>query len=394
MAMEKKAQILDASSAAVVVLLIIVVIVIYIMVIPPEFRQELLTNESSEENKTTLTEDESSLLEEHPGRVDYLSDTGFEHDIPALYLRKTTNSVEIKRINPFVVRSAVFDRTTKTVTFAVEDLANTKNVVLAFQVPVRKGTLLIALNGHEIFEAAIRSYNVEPVSLPREYLLDENTLEFSVSDIGWDFWSKNEYSFENMRIIADVTDVSRQQSQNVFYVSSVEYNNVERSLLKFSPECNPQSVGRLDIYINSRPVFSGIPDCGILNVHEFPPDIFLRGSNNVIFKTDAGEYLIDLVTIQTELEDVPALTYYFNINKTIYRDITKDLYNVNLSMDFTDAGDVKEARLVINGFETGLYTKAAKYSRIIDAYVKEGNNALKVEPKTTLDIVELAVRLQ
>ena len=180
---------------------------------------------------------------------------------------------------------------------------------------------------------------------------------------------------------------------NVFYVSSVEYHNIERSQFKFSPECDPKRVGRLDIFINSRPVFAGIPDCGIMNIHEFAPDLLVRGSNNVVFKTEAGEYLIDLVTIKTELKDAPSLVYYFNINKTRYYDITHDKYNVNLSMVFVDEGEVKEAKLVINGFETGVYTRDIQYSRIIGAYIKEGNNALKVEPKTVLDIVKLTIRL-
>ena len=385
----------NAGSAAVLILIIMIVIILYVLFIPSSEREDLLRgNVTKEKEKKEIKENESVLLEVSPGRLDYISEREYEHTIPSFYLYKTTNAVEIKKINPFIVRNAVFDRKSYNLTFFIKDLENTNNAVLSFQAKRHSGVLAIRLNGNTIFESGITSFNIEPISLPKEFLEEQNTLEFSVSDVGWRFWSSNEYQLENIRIIGDVTDVSGQESKNVFYVTSIENNNVERAFVKYSPECSPDSAGRLDVFINNQFVFSGIPDCGILNTHEFAPDLLLEGSNNIVFKTDKGSYLIDLIQVKTELKETPYVVYYFEINASQYDDILHDELDVNLTFEFVDEEDFKEATLIINGHKTELYTKERIYSKIIDAYVQEDNNALKIIPKETLDIVTLRVKLE
>ncbi len=393
---KKKGQSANAAGAAVLILIIMLVIIMYVLFLPPSDREELLRGNETEENgdkENILEENESILLEEQPGRLDYIAEREYEHNIPSFFLYKTTNAVELKKINPFVVRNAVFDRKSYNTTFFIQDLENTKNVVLSFQAKKHSGILTIRLNGDVIFDGEITTFNVEPISLPFESLQEKNILDFSVSEVGWQFWKSNEYQLENIRVIADVTDISRQESNNVFYITSIEAENVERAWIKFSPECVPDVVGTLELFINNRIVFSGVPDCGILNTHEFAPDLLLTGSNNVVFKTGEGSYLIDLIEVKTNLKETPYVVYYFELNSSQYDDILHDELNVNLTFEFVEEGDLKEAKLIINGHETGLYTRERIYSKVIDAYIQKDNNALKIVPKETLDIIKLTIRL-
>ena len=393
--LKKKAQIANAGGAAVLILVIMIVIIIYVLFLPPSEREDILRgNETSEEEEEELAENKSILLEEDPGRMDFISEREYEHNIPSFYLYKTTNAIELKKINPFVVRNVVFDRKGYNTTFFIKDMENTKNVVLSFQARKHSGILKIQLNGETLFESEVSTFNVAPISMPMGSLEEKNMLEFSVSEVGWQFWRTNEYHLENVRIIGDVTDVSRQESMNVFHVTSIEKENVERSFIKFSPECAPDSVGRLDVFLNNHFVFSGIPDCGILNTHEFSPDLLLKGSNNIVFKTDQGSYLIDLIEVKTELKETPYVVYYFELNASQYNDVLHDELDVNLTFEFVEHGNLKEAKLIINGHETGLYTKERIYSKVIDAYIQKGNNAIKIVPKETLNVITIRVKLE
>ncbi len=397
MSSKKRAQgnVVDAGQASLLILIIIGAILLYVLLVPPDVREALLSDNETDDNGNgdDTDEEDNILLEEEPGRIAKLDETRYDHQLPSLYLYKTTNSEVLERVSSVFVKNAVFDRRLANLTFAIHDLENTNNFILTFKATRRHGMLFIRLNGREIFAGEINQYNPEPINLPKEFLEEDNTLTFETSDPGWRIWLSHEYLLNDLRIIADVTDVSRQESKNVFYLSETEYNNIERVSIEFLPECTPSSVGPLDVTVNYQEVFSGIPDCGILNSYQFSPEILDTGSNRVIFKTNSGNYLIDRINVETRLEDLPDLVYYFQIEQDQYDDIKEDVYDVNLTMEFVDDRNVKDGHLVINGRETGFYTRRRIYSKIIDSYVQEGNNALKIVPKDDLDIVNLVVEL-
>ncbi|MBS1267117.1 MAG: hypothetical protein MAG795_01089 [Candidatus Woesearchaeota archaeon] len=391
-----QANVVNAGDASLVVLVIIGAILLYVLLVPPDIREDLLNDNETESNGSGDNNDTDIvkvLLKEEPGRIDYLSEDEYEHTIPSFYLYKTTDSEELKKINPFYIKKTSFDSKTKNITFKINDLENTKKVILSFQAKTHKGLLTIRLNGYEILVDDIRVYNPNPVSLPQELLKEINVLEFSVSGVGWQFWKTNEYNLENIRLIGDVTDVSRQESKNVFYLTEVEYNNLERVQLKFLPECRPSRVGNLQVLVNFQEVFNGIPDCGILNVYEISPDKLEKGTNRVVFKTDEGDYLIDRLMIKTKLKPAPELVYYFNVNDDQWKAIDDNEYDVNLTVEFVEKGELKEGRFIINGKETGLYTKDRIYSRKINHFMQEEGNSLKIVPRSKLDIVQVLVLL-
>jgi hypothetical protein len=142
----------------------------------------------------------------------------------------------------------------------------------------------------------------------------ENVLEFSVSGVGAKFWTTNEYTFSEIMITGDISDTSKQESRNTFHISPEEGANVEKAVLKMNPECSPRSVGMLHIHINGRNVFSGIPDCGILNTYSISPSLLNIGKNSVAFRTEQGSYLIDQIQVKTFLKEPVQPTYYFDMD--------------------------------------------------------------------------------
>jgi hypothetical protein len=382
----------DAGNISVLILVIIGAIIIYVLFVSPDVREELLSDDDSEDNGNGDSYG-PVLLKEKPGRIEYIEDEEFEHEIPSFYLYQTTTTEEIKRLNSIYIKEAVFDHRSRAVTFSISDLENTENVRLDFQVRKSSGVLDITLNGEIIFSGELDAFEAEPITLPEDLLAEENILEFSVSEVGWMIWLSNEYSLMNVKILGDVTDVSRQKSRNVFHISEAELNNIKTSTLQFSPECVPERAGNLDIQINFETVFSGVPECGFTNTIEFSPTLLEIGSNNVVFTTDRGDYVVDRLSIDTEMKESPEVIYYFEISDERYEEISEGDKEVELTLQFVQEGDVKEAKIVVNGRETGVYTREKEFTRKITQFVQEENNAIKIVPKTSLDIIKLTIEI-
>ncbi len=393
----KKAQGTSATGAMGFVALIVGLIVLYIIFLPPDERAKLLgENESIEdenEENTSVEAEENVLLLEYPGRIDYLKEKDYEHDIAAFSLYKTTNAEELETINPFIIRHGLFDDVKKEIPFKIKDLKNTENVLLSFTAKKNTGILTIKLNDVNIFESEITTQNPKPIKL-KENLKEDNLLEFSVSGTGAKFWSTNIYSLDDIRIVGDVADISRQESRNIFFVRESEKLNLEKAKLRFWPDCNPDDVGKLEIMVNYQDVLSSIPDCGTINMYTFSPAVLHKGDNNIVFKTDKGSYRIEQIKITTDLKGLSYPTYYFEINESTYDKINNDTYDVKLTLKFVDDKEDKVMDLNINNRMNYVDTDEEKYYKNINNYIKEGNNFIKIEPLSMLDIVELKAELE
>ena len=146
----------------------------------------------------------------------------------------------------------------------------------------------------------------------------DNTLQFSVSDVGMAFWTTNEYSIENLRITAKIHDTSSTESRNHFYITPDEAKGIINARLRFNPDCKTSEAGYLDVYLNDLTVFSGIPDCGILNTYQISPSVLNVGKNTLKFRTAQGSYLIDQITVTTKLDEPVQPTYYFDLDPDLF----------------------------------------------------------------------------
>ena len=361
---------------------------------PEGEREDLLEKNLTEDNGDEEDVSEEVLLLEHPGRLAFIRETELEHIIPPMNLYTSTEATLLKSINSLYVKNGVFDRQAKTVTFAIADLANTKNIILSFDIKKHEGRLIIKLNGYEVYNAEALERNIEPLYLTQESLRSENTLEISVSEVGFMFWKTNEYILENLKILADVTDISARKGSGVFFMEDAEVQNLKSSKLKFFSDCDIRRVSRLDVLINNYNILSSIPDCGMLQTVEFSPFILIEGENKLEFRTDKGQYLIDRIVVKTELKDTPSYVQYFELDKDQMESVEDQNTDINLTLVFVDKETEKEADIIINGKKTPLpLTKEISFSKNINNYVEEGTNSLKIIPKKTLDIKDLKVEL-
>ncbi len=321
------------------ILAITVLVILYILFLPPNDRAALLGEQtttvtapgqviSGEQNQNNIVyTGKETLVSVVPGTIDYTALNELEIPLNSFTLYKSVSAQTLEEFNPTYVKNGVGDRIDKNLSFELYSLNNIDNVMLSFSAKQHTGVLNIKLNGNSIYEYDIMSTNPEPIKIKTSLLDTKNTLEFSVTGVGWKFWETNEYSLEDIKIIADVADTSRQESLNTFYVSKEQGESIETARLEFHPDCKISEVGKLTITINDRKVFSAIPDCGTLNFVEFPPNYIFIGKNTINFNTEEGSYLVDLISIELEFEDNEIPVFYFDADSTlfnIYYDVTDD----------------------------------------------------------------------
>ena len=387
--MEKKAQV----NAAVLVAIIAGLIILYVLFLPAEETEKFLEEDFQEDenDEGDDEEEERVLLEESPGTLPYIKENEMEHIIPPMNLFISTSSEVIKDVNAIYIKNGMFDKKSKIVQFAVPD--NSENLILSFDVAQSEGMLEVKLNGYELFNGQV-SGNIDPISLPKAALREDNNIKLSVSDVGFMFWKTNEYTIENLKIIGDVTDTSSRKGTGSFFLEGSEADNIKSAKLKFFPDCEVRRVARLDILINNYDILSSIPDCGMLQTVEFSPFILVEGENRIEFRTDKGQYLIDRIVVKTELKDTPSYVQYFELDAGDIENIEDDDLDVNMTLVFIDDETEKEADIIINGRKTTMpLTEEIAYSRNIDPYVEEGTNAIKILPKKTLEIREMKIEL-
>ena len=386
----RKAQ--GGLNAAMLVAIIAAVIIIYILFLPTEDRKDLL--EGTSPGGTSESEKETTLLSESVGRLDPVGRVR-DKDIANVYIFETTNSKVLDTINPIYIKNGWFDKKIKIIKFTIDDLENTNNVVLSFSAPKRKGVLSIKLNGELIYEYDINRPNIEPIKLKKSLLKTDNELEFSVASVGAKFWTTNEYSLEDVKIIGDITDTSRQESQNTFTLTDTEYQNLEKVDIKFIPYCTSSAtVGILDVFVNKRNIFSAVPVCNDRYEQEIPISAISAGQNKVIFKTNKGSYSIEQVKLNFKEKDTPEAVYYFEVNSTTYEDIQDNVYDATLKINFVDDDKTKRADININDHLVRIDQEKKTYEKNIDDWIEEDNNFIKLTPRTTLDIIDIRVELK
>ncbi len=386
----QRAQI-SGTGAAVLVLIIAALIVLYILFLPPEVREEILEGDGS--TRPGVPSGQEVLLLESPGRLDSISQRTIEHSMPSVQLYSTTNAQLLHTVPSLYVKNGWFDKVEENVTFRIADPALTSNVIFAFNTRVHEGRLRIRSNGETVFDDDISTLNVEPILLPKETLEQNNTLTFSVGDVGWRFWRTNEYVIEDLTVTGDVTDISTQQSKVVFLATATEKNNLEKASVRFLADCKPADVGILDVYLNAHNIFSGVPDCGTIRSTEVSATLLVSGENTLSFRTGKGAYLIDHISVASELKQISHPTYYFEIPPAIFDEVASGRAHLGLYFEFSNDIDQKRADIYVNGHPRAMDTRDRVWRLGIDPFVNEGNNVIEIRPRSTLDIVNMRVAL-
>jgi len=323
-----------------------------------------------------------------------LSQKVVDHTIPTTHVFTRTAGLVLEKKDSVTVKRSLFSSTEAEMVFHVDDLASTNNALLSFAIARGRGELVVLLNDQEILNKEITTTNVEPIPLPQRALKTENKLVFRVSSPGAAFWRTNEYSLQNVQVTADVTRTDAQRSRNVFLVSALESNNIERAALRFQPDCDTSESGPLNIWINDYNVYSGIPDCGVTRERiEFAPSYLRMGENVIIFAIDDGDYSISQIAIESQLKQIDFPAYFFELSEEQFRDIKNGTKEVVLRMDFVDTTERKQGQIFVNGHITGFDTKNLFIEEEITKDVEKGSNSIKIKPENTIDVRKLTVKL-
>ena len=153
-------------------------------------------------------------------------------------------------------------------------------------------------------------------------------------------------------------------------------------------------MGKLQILINGNEIYSGVPDCELSLIPlEFSPALVYQGENEIIFRTNEGTYILSHIVVESQLKKLEYPTYYFELSYEQYQDVLNDKLRLRLDVDFVDVVTSKYGELIFNGHIKNFDTKEVSFTTDLSEDIVQGNNALKIKPKKTLDVREVKVDL-
>lgn len=384
----KRGQI-GGGGAAALIAVIAIIIVLYIALLPAEERQALLYGEDADEEDA----DGEVLLLEHPGRLEYLDQDKIEHSIPSMNLYSKTEATIFKKLDSVYVSKWLVGGKKETINFTISDLANTRSILLGYNIKDGSGRLIIKLNDHQILNKEIRT--TTPLQLQKEFLKEgSNSLIITCSNPGIALWKTNKYTLGNLIITGDFTDISGLTAYSSFIVSASEKNSLKRVTLKFLPVCDEDTTEKLEILINDNSIYSAIPDCGLARPIEFSPSFIKNGENIVTFKADSGDIIIDHVMITSQLKEFVYPIYHFNLDEDLYDDIKDNTKDLELELKFFDNVAFKSAKILVNSEELYVAGKEQKFTKDISNYIIEGSNSIRIEPAVSIDVLDLTVKVK
>ncbi|KYK24592.1 hypothetical protein AYK26_03380 [Euryarchaeota archaeon SM23-78] len=382
----------SATNAGVTIILIAVVIVMYILFISPEDRAKLLGEEPPGPGPGPTPGVKQVLLSSTPGRLYAPGINMFEHTMPSFMVFTVTNADELKRAESLYIKNSAFSDKSEELIFFYDPIT-TADVKLSFNVKKFSGRLIIWLNEYKLFESEVTDASPLPISLPRDYLKTKNSLVFSVSSPGAAFWRVNEYELNNILISGKITDYSGAMAEQHFSIGESEFENLERAVFEFIPDCAPREQGILYLHINNRLIFTSPPDCGVKSSIEISKEFLKPGDNVLVASTNTGAFLIDMPKVTTFLKEIDQPPFYFNVNPALYDAMYFGERGIVLTLRFTDTTSVKRATIEINGYKTFFETQDMIYQTFIDPeFLMIGPNSVKIVPQADpIDVVELRI---
>lgn len=311
-----------ASGAAFLILIISILIIFYILFLSPTDRASLLGSENIPGNPPSTSGGYTHLIGSTPlsqniGELTYIQEATIEHALASFTIYTQTDANIIATSPSFEVTNSAYDTKSYSLEFSI-DKRKTENVYLSYNVDYADGALLVYLNGKLLQEAFLNEGTPQPIELPANLLKSDNVVHFSVSSPGFAFWTVNKYQLSNIKVTGDITDSSNSLHTQNIYLSETEKNHAQKADLQFYPDCVTSAVGPLQASLNGRMLFNGLPDCGLLNFISIDPSMLNQGTNTLSFSSAEGNYIIDQVEMDVDLEDPGNPIYYFDLNEDLF----------------------------------------------------------------------------
>lgn len=389
----KKAQ--AAAAAAVLVAIIGAVLVSYVILVSPDERAAILDGEINSDSDDSPSSGDL-LLEEFPGRIEYLSVEEVEHSLASVHVYTQKEVQTIAERQTLLAKRTVFSDKSAEATFSLEDLSLVSNTQISFRVEESSGVLSVQFNGQLLLEREFSTTESVTLDLPDDALQNVNTLTFSVSSPGAAFWQSNSVQISSLIVVADVTDESHQEATGVFSISDTEHENMETATFSFQPNCARDSQGTLTVTLNNaHTLYSGTPDCSVqMGDVELDSSMLFVGQNTLRFFSESGDYTLYNMKVTSDLFDVEYPTYYFQLSYEEEQDVLDDDLIVEATLEFAEEGESKAGYVSINGYKRHFDTTGSRYSFDISDYVTNGNNAITIQPSRTIEVREFLVELE
>ena len=255
-----------------------------------------------------------------------------------------------------------------------------EGVNLFINIKEAKGSLKVSVNGDQI--AVLSGDGTKAVKVPLSDLnYDENVLVLESSNPLLP-WTTN-YHFIDKVLVKEVYTVFRtMQTQYV----NVEENLTDVSSAKLSFWADCISKENLIITLNNAKI-SDEYSCGLKSM-----DVRLAKNNTFVFKSNGDYFVHDLkLDLKFKANDYP--TYYFDLSSDNYASISSGKKSTVLKIQF-DSTQQKKFDLYINN---NLIVKAdsskIEWSADIDKWLREGQNSIKILPRTDVNILDMKAEL-
>ena len=381
--MNKKGRV--GAAAGSLIGLITILIIFYIILIPSAERDQLF----AESEQKAIGINENILLSEQIGRLVGTAKEKNDHLIPNMLLKETSESILITQENPFIIKQGITAQY-KTIHFTLENPEQTDNAVISFNLPQHTGTLQLILNNNTIFEGELKTTSPTPVKINKNLLKTQNTLQLEVHGFGV---PAKVYAFENFKIIGDLINAQKQEASHLISIPEEEYLNVETAYLEYIPICSQNNIGTLEVYVNSRTVFTGVPDCNSAARIELYQEDLNLGRNEVKFRQLKGTNNIEQARLKTTMNSKTGWSNTFYVTEDLNNKLKQGRKAI-LNMEFANDGYTKIAETNINNKPDRIEQSSPYFSRDITSVINLGKNYIAIKPEQNLNINKIEIIIQ
>ncbi len=366
-------------------------ILVYVILIPPEQRAELLDDTViSDDDYAEIGDYETVLLSESPGEVHSYQTNYQTNNLESMHLFSEVETSTENIISALTISRTILKDNYKEILFDIDDLELLEKVQLFFLITEADGELTILLNDKLIFEGQLTS-NQLPIELSKNYLKKgENTIRLSVNSPGWSIFSANAYVMEDVSLVWEILEKDNEASRNFYIDSDVD---VKKGTLKYFVTCNTVTdEGTLTISFNGQEVFDDRVFCSYLDEREITLDdrYYVAGTNTLDFTVDTGNYNLEEIKVETELEESSYPKYSFDIDSNTYEEVVSGDKEVIVKFTFSGSG-TKKASVSVQENQFSFDTSSSSYTKDISSMIDNGANSIKIVPKTSFEIDSLLV---
>jgi hypothetical protein len=253
-----------------------------------------------------------------------------------------------------------------------------EEIILFIYVDDSRGSLKIYINDNRV--AVVKGIGIHVINVPVKGLYKTNTLRLEAS-VPLLFWQNNFYNINKVIIKETYTIYKTVQTANVKIenISGLDY-----AKLNFNADCLGKE--NLMVTLNSAKIYDERA-CSLVSMK-----VNISNNNLFIFSSKGDNYLHD-ITLDLKFKMPDFSTYYFNLDSSDIQLISDKNRMTMLKMQF-DSTQNKKFDLHVNGL---LITKGdtnnIDWQASISQWLREGQNSIKIIPRTNLNILDMKVEV-